>query len=66
MTRLAKNEIYLGRNLTVKEVIRGFDQVSSGDLMRVADEILRDECLNLQVVGKIKETDFTPLDLTLG
>ncbi len=66
MTRLAKNEIYLGRQLSLREVIRNFDLVTRDDLLRVADFTLKDECLHLQVVGKIRETDFTPLDLTLG
>jgi predicted Zn-dependent peptidase len=66
MTRLAKNEIYLGRNLSIKEVVRGIDQVVAEDIQKLAGFIFQDEYLNLQMVGKIPEGDYRLSDLALG
>jgi predicted Zn-dependent peptidase len=65
MTRLAKNEIYLGRNLSIKEVVRGIDQVSAEDIQKLAGFIFQDEYLNLQMVGKVREGDYLLSDLSL-
>jgi predicted Zn-dependent peptidase len=66
MTRLAKNEIYLGRNPSLKEVLAGFDRVTVEDLQRLAEFTLRDDYLALQLLGRCDGTGFSPLDLTLG
>lgn len=66
MSRLAKNEIYLGRNLGIKEVLRGFDQVSAEDVQDLAGRLFRDEYLNLHLLGRVDPADISPLDLTLG
>lgn len=66
MTRLAKNEIYLGRNPSVKEVLAGFDQVTAAAIQKLADNILRDDYLTLQLIGRVDEVDFPTVDLTLG
>lgn len=52
MSRLAKNEIYLGRNQTVEEVLACFDAVSTADLLRLANELFDGSCLNVEVMGK--------------
>lgn len=66
MTRLAKNEIYMGRQLNLKEVLRGLDQVGCEQLRQLAEFILQDEYLNLEMIGKIRKSDFPLLDLTIG
>jgi predicted Zn-dependent peptidase len=66
MTRLAKNEIYLGRNPSVKEVLAGFDRVTAAAIQKLADNILRDDYLALQLIGRVDEVDFPTVDLTLG
>lgn len=65
MTRIAKNEIYLGRHLSLKEVMTGINQVTQEEIRRLAGFILRDEYLNLQVVGRCGETDLSSMELTL-
>lgn len=52
MTRLAKNEIYLGRNQTVEEVLACFDAVTIDDIQKLACELFDGSCLNLEVMGK--------------
>lgn len=66
MTRLAKNEIYLGRNPSIKEVLAGFDRVSAADIQKLAAFILRDDYLTLQLMGRVRTADFPAIDLTLG
>jgi len=66
MTRLAKNEIYLGRHPSINEILGGFDRVTASDIQKLAEFILRDDYLSLQVVGKVEEGDFPVVDLTLG
>jgi len=65
MTRLAKNEIYLGRNPSLKEVLSGFDRVTVSDIQRLAEFILRDDYLTLQTMGRAA-SEFPVIDLTLG
>lgn len=66
MTRLAKNEIYLGRNPTMREVLAGFDRVTTDDILKLAEFTLRDDYLTLQLMGQVKESDIPLIDLTLG
>ncbi len=65
MTRIAKNEIYLGRQQPTKEVLSGISKVTAEGVREVAAAILMDEYLNLQVIGRVGETDLKSLDLTL-
>jgi predicted Zn-dependent peptidase len=58
MTKLAKNEIYLGRNLALDELLGEFGRVTREKIRKVAEFILRDNHLNLQLVGKVREADF--------
>lgn len=66
MTRMAKNEIYLGSHLQVDEVLQALFAVSGEDIQSLACEMLRDEWLNLQVLGAVSPADFPSCDLTLG
>jgi predicted Zn-dependent peptidase len=66
MTRLAKNEIYMGRQVSLKEVLRGLDLVAREQVRQLAEFILQDDNLNLQMIGKVHEADFPLVDLTLG
>lgn len=66
MTRLAKNEIYLGYHLGIDALLGQLFAVSAEDILQLAGELLRDDLLNLQVLGAAASTDFPPCDLTLG
>jgi predicted Zn-dependent peptidase len=56
----------MGRQLNLKEVLRGLDQVGCEQLRQLAEFILQDEYLNLEMIGKIRKSDFPLLDLTIG
>ena len=51
MTRLAKNEIFLGYQPQISDIIAEIDKVTIDSLQRVANKLLNDDSLNLQVVG---------------
>jgi len=55
---LLKNKI-----ISVEEIIKQIDKVSSGDIMRVAKDIFKEEKLNLAIIGpyKNKEEEFKKL-----
>jgi len=66
MTRLSKNEIYLGRQPSLKQVLGGFDKVTVESLQRLAQFLFQDDYLNLQLLGRVEEKQFPVIDLTLG
>lgn len=53
MTRLAKNEIYMHQQQSIEDVIANYDAVTSGDIQRVAREMMRSEYLHLEVMGPV-------------
>lgn len=55
MTRLAKNEIYLQKQQSIEDVIANYDAVSSTDLQRVSQELIRSEFLHLEVMGPVAD-----------
>jgi predicted Zn-dependent peptidase len=66
MIRLAKNEIYLGRVQSPHEVIERVQKVTGEDILLLSREFLRDEYLNLQMIGPVSGNGFPLVDLTLG
>ncbi|TFH58389.1 MAG: insulinase family protein [Candidatus Zixiibacteriota bacterium] len=66
MTRLAQNELYLRRIVPVDEVLTAIDQVTADDLQRLANSLLTDDTLCLQLLGPVSQVDFSALDLTVG
>lgn len=65
MIRLAKNQIYLGRNPSLTEVLGKLDRIGREAILRLANEIFRDDRLNLQMVGRVDKIEFPLFDLTL-
>ena len=55
MTRLAKNEIFFGRYITLEEILAGVDRVSCGDILRLADRIFNREELTLTGLGPLEK-----------
>ena len=54
MSRIAKNEIYFGRDVPIDEVAAGIDAVGADDIVRVAERLFRPRVLNLTVLGDLK------------
>jgi predicted Zn-dependent peptidase len=51
MTRLARAEIYAGRNVPVAELIDSIDRVTEADVRRLAGDLLARERLSLVALG---------------
>ncbi|PLX80368.1 MAG: peptidase M16 [Desulfuromonas sp.] len=66
MTRLAKNEIYLGKQPSIEESIDGIDKVTPEDVRTLASELFHDKYLTLQMLGTPDDADFSILDLTVN
>ena len=62
MSRIAKNEIYYGRDVPIAEVAAELDAVTNDDLVRVAGRLFGSGVLNLTVLGSVKSGE---LDLEL-
>jgi predicted Zn-dependent peptidase len=66
MTRLAKNELYLGHSVDIQTSRALIDQVSSEEIMSLAGRLFNDRALNVQIVGRVREHDFPTVDICLG
>ncbi len=58
MNRLAKDELYGGRYITLPEMIKGIDAVTADDLLRVAKTCLAPETMALTVLGPMQRRDL--------
>ena len=62
MTRLAKNEIFLGYQPDIDAIVAEIDSVSLESVQRLANQILTEDSLNLNIVGPANHQQF-PLKL---
>jgi len=53
MTKLAKNEIYFGRYLSLAELTGGFDGVSADGIIELANDLFTGEYVTLALTGKV-------------
>jgi len=53
MSRLAKDEIYFGRQLSVRELIGGIEKVKASQVQRLANELFDERSLSLTVLGPV-------------
>ncbi|MBI5328405.1 MAG: insulinase family protein [Deltaproteobacteria bacterium] len=58
MTKLARDEIYFKRTVTVKEIVNGIDKVTAKDIMKLANEVFNPEKITIAAIGKVKEKDL--------
>jgi predicted Zn-dependent peptidase len=54
MSRIAKNEIYFGRDVPIEEVAAGIDAVTNDDVMQIAARLFQPGTLALTVLGDLK------------
>ena len=64
MSRIAKNEIYFGRDVPLDEVAEAVDRVTNDDVLRVARRLFRPDSLALTVLGDLKGERFDEHVLT--
>ena len=63
MTRLAKNEIYLQRDIPVDEIVAEIEKVTLADLQDLARTLFGGNQLTLEMIGRVGKLDLTPIDL---
>ena len=65
MTRIAKNELYLGKDVPLSETQAMIEAVTSQQIQALAGKIFTNKTLNLQIVGPVKPDDIPEIELTL-
>ena len=63
MNRLARNEMYLGRFITINETIKNLEKVRKNDLIRVARKYLNPESASLVVLGPVYKSILKKINL---
>ena len=58
MSRIARQEIYFGKYLSVDDVIKGVDRVTAADIVRLAGEFFARESLALSILGPLSKSDL--------
>ena len=59
MSQLARQELFFGRQFTLDELLQAFDDVTAGDVQRVAEDLFRDGATVATVVGPAMSGEFT-------
>ncbi len=60
MNRLARNEIYFGRDVTLEELAAGIEAVTNGQVVQVAGLCFRPDEMALVMLGGLKGRKFGP------
>jgi predicted Zn-dependent peptidase len=63
MNRLARNEMYLGRYITVNETVRNIEKVKKNDLIRAARKYLNPESAALVILGPVHKSIIKEINL---
>ena len=66
MSHLARQEIYFDRQFGLDETLEGIERVTSGDVQRVANEVLSDGALSVTCLGALNGLDIPRERLDLG
>jgi predicted Zn-dependent peptidase len=64
MSRLAKNEIFFGRDIPLEEIAASIDATSNDEIVALAGELIRKESLAVAILGDLKDraVDASVLD----
>ncbi|MGA7828633.1 MAG: pitrilysin family protein [Geobacteraceae bacterium] len=65
MTKLAKNEIYFDRQVSIPEIVAGLERVTTIDIMDLCNELFQDSFLTLELMGKLDDLSLSPSSITL-
>ena len=55
MTRIARNEIYFGKYISLGEVVDSIDHVTGEDVLRLADRVFGRQELTLAGLGPLEK-----------
>lgn len=65
MSKLAKNEIYLGGYQPVEQIIAGFSAVTRESVLDLCNELFDDSQFTLQLLGNMSDISFDSEDISL-
>jgi predicted Zn-dependent peptidase len=65
MTKLAKNEIYFGRNIPINEITGNIEKVTSSSLLHLSKELFVAEYFTLQLIGRTGGLQLSPSVISL-
>ncbi|HXC92602.1 MAG TPA: pitrilysin family protein [Geobacteraceae bacterium] len=65
MSKLAKNEIYLGGYQSIEQVIAGLSAVTAETLLDLCNELFDDNHITLQLLGSMSEVSFDLSDISI-
>ena len=65
MSKLAKNEIYLGGYQSVEQVIAGLSAVTAETLLDLCNELFDENHITLQLLGSMSEISFDLSDISI-
>jgi len=63
MNRLARNELYLGRQISLNETMKNIEKVKKSDLMTVAQKYLNPESASLCILGRVDKSVLSHINL---
>ena len=58
MTKLARDELYFGKRLTPRSMVKAIDAVRAADLVETAEELLVPRNVTMVAVGKVSKKDL--------
>lgn len=58
MSRIARQEIYFGKYLSIDEIIKGVEKVSADQVQRLANHLFTRESVSLSVLGPLTKADI--------
>lgn len=65
MSKLAKNEIYLGGYQSIEQMIAGFSAVTGETVLDLCNEIFDENCFTLQLLGNTAEISYQTADIII-
>ena len=66
MSRIARNEIYFGRHIPVRELVRQVERVREEEVVEIARRTLSGGRLSFVALGPLPEGPYTEQDLAIG
>jgi predicted Zn-dependent peptidase len=58
MSRLARQEIYFGKYLSIDDIIKGVENVTKEEVQRLAQQLFSKENISLTVLGPLSNADI--------
>lgn len=65
MTKLAKNEIYFNRQVSIAEIVTGLEQVTTTDIIELCNDLFQDNFLTMELMGKLDDLSIKPTSFSL-